>query len=69
MIKKLAAGAIMTAYAGVAATVIGGAIRGPLAEESLPRDFAMGAALIGAGLGIRWAQRELGWADETRDAA
>jgi hypothetical protein len=70
VVKRLAAGTVMAAYAGVAAAAIGASIRGPFADKSAARDVLAGAGIIGAALAVRWAQRELGLVEgEIRDAA
>ena len=50
---------VMTAAAAAVAASIGATIRGPFADESLPRDLGAGAAILAAAAAIRWAGREL----------
>ena len=57
--KRLAARGIIGAFLATLATSIGASIRGPLADESLPADFAIGIAFLGAAAAIRWAFTEL----------
>lgn len=44
--------------AGVAG--LGSIVRGPLADPSLPRDLAAGAAVVATALALQWALAETG---------
>ena len=57
--KRALAMTIMGAAWSAAATSIGAAVRGPFADDSLPRNFGVGATVLAAAIVVGWAGREL----------